>query len=153
MKRFVLSLSVLGLALVASEARSEGPTPQQAADYRHESFEALGKHMKATGMMVKGEAPITQADMVAHATAMNELSKALIGWFPEGSGPDKVKTDALPDIWAKRGDFEKAAKALQDESATLLAKAKANDVDGFKGQFRKVGGTCGGCHDNFRKDD
>jgi cytochrome c556 len=81
---------------------------------------------------------------------LNTSAKAIPSVFPQGSGPDAGKTDALPAIWQNRGDFEAKAKALETESAKLLQLAQAGDEAGFKGQFPAVGRTCGGCHENYR---
>ena len=127
--------------------------PQKVADYRHNAFEGLGKHMKVSSMMVKGEIAPTQADMVLHARAMNDTAKAIGGWFPAGTGPTDVsKTDALPAIWSDRSGFEARLADFDKASMELLKKAEANDVEGFKAAFGAVGKSCGGCHDGYRLD-
>ena len=122
-------------------------------DYRQNLYGSMGKHMKLSSMIVQGkiDAP---ADMLLHAQALHGAAKSLPNLFPAGTGPDAFpKTEALPAIWEDAAGFQAAIDAFDAESAKLVELAQAGDVAGFKAQFPKVGATCGGCHDSFRKDD
>ncbi|MCB9778961.1 MAG: cytochrome c [Alphaproteobacteria bacterium] len=152
-------LLALSLALPAS-AGDDAPAAsiqldaQKVYAYRHEVFEGIGAHMKALSMMVKGEAPVRQVDMKSHAIALQAMSTTVPHLFPKGTGPDAVKdTEALATIWTDPEGFAAATKAFQDSSAALVTAAEGGDMKVFSGAFRNVGKSCGGCHDNFRKDD
>lgn len=151
MRVLITTLFLLGLPAHADDAAK----PEDIASYRHNAMEALGKHMKTSAMIIKGQAPF-QGDLPAHAAAIEGLSANLVSWFPEGTGPDVVpKSDALPTVWSDRQGFEKAALTFQQEAAKLTAITKKEplDLDAFKAQFGAVGKSCGGCHDDFAKED
>jgi cytochrome c556 len=74
--------------------------------------------------------------------------------FPGGTGPASgLKTDALPAIWAQRTTFDGHAKKLIAEADKLVAVAGSGNAAAVGAQFKAVGGTCGGCHKQFRADD
>ncbi|MCB9680323.1 MAG: cytochrome c [Alphaproteobacteria bacterium] len=152
-----LSTVALGGALLlstfaATMAVSGDAAPADVVTYRQTVFDGLGSHMKATGMIVKGKAGGVD-DLAAHAEAIHATSLLIPSLFPAGTGPDAVKTDALPALWTDHAGFEAAAKKLQDESAKLVTVAKTKDLDAFKAQFGAVGKSCGGCHEHYRADD
>lgn len=144
----------LAALVVAPAAVSAETTPEDAASYRHELFESLGKQMKLSGMVLKGKAG-KASDLLAYATAIHATSLNIsMDMFPVGSGPDVVaKTRALPKIWEDPKGFDKAAKALQTESAKLVEVAKKADLEAYGAQFRNVGKSCGGCHDSYRAEE
>jgi cytochrome c556 len=70
--------------------------------------------------------------------------------FPPGSMSDK--SNAKPEIWEKRSEFEAAAKNLQTKAEELRDAARAKDqakVEAAMKDFGRV--TCGACHTPFRK--
>src|SRR5262249_33718923 len=79
-----------------------------------------------------------------------ETSKGIVPLFPQGSGPDKGKTAALPVIWEKWSDFVAAQQKLEQGTQKLLQLAQAKDEAGFKDQVKVIGQACGGCHEAFR---
>lgn len=136
-----------------ADAAADTAALQATVDYRHTLYESMGKHMKMASFIVKGQLDVPD-DMLLHAQALHGASKSIPKLFPAGTGPDNFeKTEALPSIWEDPEGFEQAVAAYQTETAKLVEVAKAGDVAGFKAQFGKVGATCGGCHDKFRKDD
>jgi cytochrome c556 len=69
--------------------------------------------------------------------------------FPEGSRTDK--SNAKPEIWQRRGEFESAAKNLETWAVRLRdASAKKDQaaVDAIVKDFGRQ--TCGTCHTPFR---
>jgi cytochrome c556 len=142
---------VTAIFLIAAPFALAGDAADQVK-YRQTSMSALGKHMKASGMIAKGKVD-RKEDMVLHARAMNDLSKTIVPTF--GTSPDAggEETEALPAIWEKPKAFAKAAKALEDATAALLVAAETGDVAQFAEARKKVGPTCGGCHDDFTKEE
>ena len=59
---------------------------------------------------------------------------------------------AKPEIWKDAAKFKEAGDKLQAEATKLNAAAKTGNLDNLKTAFAATGGTCKGCHDNFRKD-
>lgn len=128
-------------------------TPADAHTYRGTSLEAMGRHMKAMGMVVKGKVDRPQ-DLLGHAIALQEASAHLEEWFPAGTGPDVVEeTEALPEVWSDPEGFQAAAASFHEATAKLVEVARTNDPAAFAEQFGKVGAACGACHDKYRKDD
>lgn len=126
--------------------------PEKAVAYRQAEMSVIGKHMKATRLIVSGEVARPQ-DLVRHAEGIHAGSLDLASLFPEGTGPAKTKTEAKAEIWSKHADFETAVKNFQDASARLVEVAKTGDLAASKAQLDKVGETCGGCHDTFKVKD
>ncbi len=148
---FGVAFGLSGLAMAGEHGGEHAGAAATAYDHRHEFFEHLGGHMKAVGKFAKSEETLN-ADIVAHAKAMHEASQKLESHFAAGTGPDKFpKTRAKAEIWTNAADFKAAVTAFQTESAALVKLAEANDTAGFKAQAGKVGPTCGGCHEKFRK--
>jgi cytochrome c556 len=141
-----LTIAAFALLLLAAD------DPGAIVKYRQASMKALGQHMTACSLVVKHEIA-SRADLAAHAAAIAETSKNLPQWFPAGTGSDRVRTDAKPDIWRRRKDFEASAARLQREAAKLAAIARTSDAKAFDAQFKVVGESCNQCHDAFRVHD
>jgi cytochrome c556 len=145
---------VLMLVALAPAAALSADDPANVVKYREQVMESLGKHMKATSMISKGEIVRPKEDLVLHARAMHDVSGVLLSLFPPGTGPTEVKaTEAKADVWTRWKEFEAANAKFATESKKLLDLAEAGDVVGFKAQSAAVGKSCGGCHDTFRVED
>lgn len=83
------------------------------------------------------------------ARSIARWAKALPGMFPKGTGI--APSAALPNIWTDRAGFEAKAASYAAEADKLAAFATANDKAGFAAQWAVVRGTCGACHDVYRK--
>jgi cytochrome c556 len=135
---------LLGVAVIA-EAQN---APAQVSQ-RQELMKANGAAAKTLTQMVRGEQPWNQQAAHQAAMTLNNNSKQIPSLFPQGSGQETgVKTAALPTIWQNKADFDAKAKAMEAETAKLVA---ANDEAAVKAQFPNVGKTCGGCHENYRQ--
>jgi|JI7StandDraft_1071085.scaffolds.fasta_scaffold421210_1 cytochrome c556 len=146
MKRLLVGVLLLaGPVSVSAEL-----DPQDVQKYRHEVFEGMAKHMKALGLVVKGTANRPKSDAVMHARAVHEAGLLIGSMFPAGTGPDKVKTDALPAVWTDAAGFKAASDAFTVETGKLMASVDAGDLAAAGEQMRAVGKACGGCHDKFR---
>jgi cytochrome c556 len=152
MRKWFIATFILGFTLSASTAFSADPQPQSLVKYRGQVMGTMGKHMKMSSMIIKGEVDRPK-DAAYHAESLNKTSKILLSLFPEGTGPDAVKTDAKPEVWSDRTGFEAAVKAYSDATAQYMEVASSGDMDAIKGAFGKVGKSCGGCHDSFKVDD
>ena len=60
-------------------------------------------------------------------------------------------TDSKPEIWQNWEDFLSKAKALGEASNKLSEVAQGGDLKATMIQFRAVGDTCRGCHNDYRK--
>ena len=125
----------------------------KVAKERHEGFEGIGKAMKGIGDELKKPAPSIDT-IKANAAKINEAAPKVATWFPVGSGVEVApKSDALPAIWEKPAEFQQAAAKLVDEAGKFNALAQAGDVAAVGGGMKALGGSCKGCHDQFKKKD
>jgi len=70
--------------------------------------------------------------------------------FPAGSMTDK--SNAKPEVWEKKADFDAAAKTMQVKAEELRDAAKAKDQAKVEALMKDFGRqTCGACHTPFRK--
>ena len=142
-----IALAALAGGIAIAQAQTSGAG---AISARQDAMKAQGGAMRTLTPIVRGEQPWNQQAAVQAATTINNTSKAIPSVFPQGSGPEAGKTDALPGIWQNWADFQSKAKALETESAKLLQLAQTGDEAGFKAQFPAVGRSCGGCHETYR---
>lgn len=120
---------------------------------RQANFKVMGKSMKA--MFDEMKKPTQDvAVFQLNAKALADASRKVGGYFPKGSGPGAgVKTEALADIWAKPAEFKLAHGKLVAATGKFAVVAKSGNIDAIKAALPSVGGTCKGCHDQFRAKD
>ena len=116
---------------------------------RMDFMKDLGKASKSIGKMIKNEIRFDREQLIAHARLINEHSKTLLDYFPEGSL--QHPTEALPVIWENWGDFQKRNETLQIDSQKLLEIAQEGDKSAIAKQFAAVGRSCKGCHQDYRQ--
>ncbi len=89
------------------------------------------------------------------AIAVNAETMAIIAThiptlFPQGSLTEK--SNAKPEIWEKRPEFESAAQNLQSWAEKLRDTAKTKDAAATEPVMKDFGRqACGACHTPFRK--
>lgn len=146
-----LGMAAAILALAGGFAAAQAQTnAEKTIAARQEVMKANGGAMRALTPIVRGEAPWNQQAAVQAATTLAGAGAKIPSVFPEGTGPNAGKTDALPAIWQNWSDFQAKAKALETEATKLLQLAQSGDESGFKSQFPNVGRACGGCHESYR---
>jgi cytochrome c556 len=145
------------LALAAGGAFA-ADEPANIVKYRQATMKAISGHMAALAAMAKGEVSFTD-EAFGHAHAINQLSQNIDRLFPAGSGkgeiPD-VETRALPEIWHRGEDFQKAIMQLQGESKKLAELTEDGNFEqaAFAQQVGALGKQgCGNCHDTFREEE
>jgi cytochrome c556 len=142
MKRAGIVLAALSLAVAGTALAQDNPIKA-----RQDLMKKNGEATKLVNQMLKGDKPY---DAAAASTALTGIAGTLdqfITLFPEGSvGKD---TEAKPDIWKNRKDFDDWAKGLKDESLKA-AKAAASGADALKPVFAEVAQYCKGCHEKYR---
>jgi cytochrome c556 len=151
MKRSLMAaLAVAGLA-TALPAAAQFQKPEDAIKYRKAAFTLMGNHMGRLGAMAQGKAPFDAKVAAENAAVIEAVSKLPYVAFLEGT--DKGDTKAKADIWKNWEKFRAAAIKMQDEVTKLSATARAPGltVDQLKAAVGAVGGTCKGCHDDYRQ--
>ena len=122
-------------------------TPEDAADYRKALMMSLRGHIAASSMIARG---LVENDgyLVAHAKGLASGAKELHRVFQEGSNVGE--SEALPAIWEDEEAFAEAIARTEEATAAFVEAAEGGDQEAIMGAFRTVGGSCRGCHDNFR---
>ena len=151
MKRsIVIAVAALG-ALTGMNAQAQFQKPEDAIKYRKAAFTLMGNHMGRLGAMAQGKAPFDAKAAAENAAILDTVSKLPYVAFLEGT--DKGDTKAKPEIWKNWDKFRAAAIKMQEEVNKLSATARAPGltVDQLKTAVGAVGGTCKGCHDDYRQ--
>ncbi len=142
-------------AITVAAALLAVPTIAAAPDTikaRQDNFKAMGRSMKLISDELKKDAPAF-AVIRREAAALERAGKRIPGFFPRGTGPEAgVKTEALPAIWQKPADFRAAATKLNGATKGLRTAAAGTDAAKVRAALGATGGTCKGCHDQFRLD-
>lgn len=147
-------MTVLATALVA--IGMAGPlaaetSAEDALEYRESAMTALRGHIGAVSKIVRGLVE-DHGFLQKHADALASGAAELKHVFPAGSNVGE--SEALPVIWENPEAFaaalEKAKHATAEFSKVI---AEGGDEAAIAAAFREVGGSCRGCHDDFRRSD
>jgi cytochrome c556 len=150
-----LAISV-GLSLTALSAVADSAKSQKHADnalkMRKAVFSLLGSNMGPLGAMAKGKIPLDKQVVEKNAQRINQLSLMMGDYLKTDTSKFKLETDALDKIWQQQDKFAGKIEALTKSSDALYLAAKAGEEKAIKMAIRKVGGSCGSCHDDFKAD-
>jgi cytochrome c556 len=146
------SLSVVAIvagALGLSTLLYAKSEPEDLIKYRHNTMEAIGGHMGAISLLVRGK--VEQTDhLLDHAKALKATVDTINDVFPADSA--QGETEAKPEIWQKSEEFKKAVMKAEEAGAAFLAAVEQGDKGRVEERFKELGGSCKNCHDNFRKE-
>ncbi len=144
MRKSLLAFVAIAAALnFCASAAFAGPIEDRQA-----AMKANGQTMKILGGMAQGESPFDAAVVKEQGEAMAARFDALRNLFPPGSDKGPPETYAKPEIWS---DPEGFTAALDQAMNASLALAAATDEAQLKEAVGKVGGSCKGCHDKYRR--
>jgi len=149
MKPLILQLvrrvvPLLGL-LAVSLGTAHAGTPEDMVKYRRNVMDANGGLMGAANAILQGKVD-KKGQLVDYAKALGGLNQDLASLFPPGSnGGD---TDALPEVWSKRAEFDRHAKDTQIKAAAFASAAAGKDA---MAKFKDLSDSCKSCHKDFRK--
>lgn len=151
MSQSVLTLFAALLFSSASLAQSE-TSAREIMHERHENFETIGEAFKTIRDELRGAGNLQAIS--SSAQTIHDLARELRTWFPAGTGPETgIKTEAKPEIWQNKAEFNSAAERLVKESEKFLALTTSGDTSRIAGGVRGLGGACKNCHDQFRVDE
>ena len=153
MKMRTLTLaSVLAVAGLGLMPLALAQSPMQVHETRVAAMKDIGANLRIINESQKNLAD--HPKIVAAATKLRDHAKNIPSWFPAGTDMVAVanagKNHAKPEIWQARADFDAAARALELESNVMIQLASGSDNNAVQEQFKKLGATCGGCHQKFR---
>ena len=140
-------LAIAALALTSTFALAQSK-PEDMIRIREGGMGILSRNVSALNAMAKGDVPYNKEVAVQKAEFVNVLAAEIFA-SGFGAGSDKGwQTRAKPAVWAEADNF----KTAQDKLLGALKKvqASAGDQAALKTAMGDVGGTCKGCHDNFR---
>ena len=127
--------------------------PEDVVKYRKAVQQSLAAHMRIMKAVVRQKVSFT-GHLADQARALQVSSRTLVEnlavLFPAGTGADKVKTRAKPEIWQDWKKFEAGARRLGRETAMLAEVAKSGDMKAFAAQYKAVSKACAACHKPFR---
>jgi cytochrome c556 len=146
---------ILGTAFAAAALAQTVPAPppnlaKQAIDNRKAVFTLIGNNFKPVGEILRGNSTYESVDVGKYALRVAFLTGLLVEAFPEVSKTGD--TQAKPEIWSTRADFDKRVKDFGEHASALsqvVAQGGGNS-DAFKTAARAVAQDCKGCHDNYR---
>ncbi len=145
MRKQIVSLamaSVVSISASAADVKSQ-------IEHRQAIMEAIGGHFSAVFSTLKGPAS-EAANHQFHAETIARLAHMSRDVFPEGS--DKGKTEAKADIWDKPDAFQEALDTFVTRADAFAAASKTGDRGELAKAAKNLGGSCKGCHDDFKKD-
>jgi cytochrome c556 len=137
----------------AAAAPAAAPSPARVAiENRKAVFTLIGNNFRLIGGVLKGSTAYDAAAVQKSIARVVFLSGLVDDAFPDVSNVGEPETQAKPDIWTKRADFD---KKLKDFQTHLVALQIVNDTDknaseAFKTAAAAVGQDCKACHDDFR---
>ena len=147
----VLLLTLLASSLAASSALAQ-VKPEDAIKFRQSGYGFMAWNMGRIKTNVEG-GNFNKDEVVKAANAIQAIANSGMGalYLP---GTDKgtgwEKTRAKPEIWTDKETLGKAAMAFNKEANEMAKVAATGDVGAIGNQLGKLGGTCKGCHDDFK---
>jgi len=108
----------------------------------------MGDGMKSLAAMVTGKVPFASPKIKEIAVSLKGHAADIPGLFPKGSV--KGPSEATPAIWKNWAEFQRIAKDLEDLAGQLEGDA-SNSKPAALALFAKIGKSCSGCHQDYRK--
>ncbi len=158
-KGIVAAISTLLLSAISVTAFAQAPaagappqkTPaERAIEYRQALYTVLAGNWGPVGQMVAGRMPFNGPEAAKRAARAAQIAAMAVDAYPDVSKTGK--TEAKPEIWTDRAEFDKLNKNLADHTAALAAllAKDATASDAFKAAATAVANDCKACHDKFR---
>lgn len=139
-------LMALACLTMASPLLAAGADSVRA---RVHGYRELGAAFKAVNDGLRGEPQTVLIQQSARL--IRNSAREQYAWFPTGSDASAgVRTAAKPEIWARPAQFRAAQDAFARQADVFQRAAASGNVATMRAEARKLGGTCKGCHDQFR---
>jgi cytochrome c556 len=143
MKQFLNGVLVLGCLGLGQFALADGEVEVQ---YRQAVMKSIGGHMASMATILKNQ--VHMEDLVLHARGLAGLADIAPEVFPEGSDTEKSK--ALPAVWENPEEFSEAMQRMVDAAEGMASAAATEDMSEIGPAIQALGGSCKGCHDDFK---
>lgn len=141
------TISILAILIFTSFSFVYAQDDAAYLKYRQNLMKANGMYMGMIGDIMKSGLPLQGDIKYLAETVANNARLFESAWekkITEG------RTDSKPEIWQQWGNFVQAANASA-AAADELSMAATKGKGAIMAALRETGGTCGGCHRNFRK--
>lgn len=145
-----LLLALVSVALTTGTAVAQ-VKPEDAIKYRQSGYAFMAWNMGRIKQNVEGN--FNKDEVVKAANAIQAIANSGMGalYLP---GTDKGKgweeSRAKPEIWTDKEKMSKVATEFVKEANEMAKVAAGGDAGAVKAQLGKLGGTCKGCHDDFK---
>lgn len=145
-----LLLALVSVALTTGTAVAQ-VKPEDAIKYRQSGYAFMAWNMGRIKQNVEGN--FNKDEVVKAANAIQAIANSGMGalYLP---GTDKGKgweeSRAKPEIWTDKEKMGKVATEFVKEANEMAKIAAGGDAGAVKAQLGKLGGTCKGCHDDFK---
>ena len=152
-RKLAICACIAGLLASAPSAFAEDGPHDKAIKARQAMFQLYGFNIGILGAMAKEKMPYDAA--IATEAANNLSVAANLGQsqlWPQGSDnatEGNASTRALPAIWETYPAIAEKGDALKTAVAALVPVA-GNGLAALQGAMGDVGGSCKGCHDDYR---
>jgi len=157
MKKMLVILALAGAGLVAGcgqgeQTASADVDPQVAAliETRQGHLDGFGEANRNMNNALNAAQPDIEV-IRTNLQSIMAVAPDLTSWFPEGSGPESgARTDARPEIWERRAEFEARHADLLAGLQQFSATVESGDIAAIRAGLPVLGETCRGCHMPFR---
>lgn len=151
-----VTCAVIASLTVATTTIAKPATSEKQAKYvtelRQSVFKLIRSNMGPLGAMAKGKIPLDVAVVEKNAVRLNQLSLMIADYSRTDTSKFNVNTEALPKIWQEPAHYGEYVDKFTLASQALITAAQSKDEASIKKAIGGVGKTCGGCHDDFKKD-
>ncbi|WP_298442652.1 cytochrome c [uncultured Ferrimonas sp.] len=141
--------SVLMLCISGAQAKGAFDDGQDAIEYRQAAFGLIKENFADMAAMLKKKKPMDKQVFIERAQHLALLAPIPFNGF-HVRGADDGSTDALPEIWTHRSEFDAIANKFQQATTALAVASKEDDLKALGKAFGAVGKNCKGCHDQFK---
>ena len=143
---FISAITVCS-ALLSSQLALSADSQDQIK-HRQAIMEGIGGHLSAIFSTLKTPDSFGE-NYLFHAESLSHLAKISVDTFPPESA--KGKTKASEDIWSKPEEFKQAMDLMLERADGLVAAVNSGDTMALVDAAKKLGGSCKGCHDDFKQ--
>ena len=115
-------------------------------EYRQAVMKSIGGHMVSMGTILKNR--VHFEDLALHARGMAALAEVAPNVFPEGSNTEKSKS--LESVWEDPEGFAAAMDKFVGAARDMAEAADSSDMSRIGPAIQALGGSCKGCHDDYK---
>lgn len=147
-------LAVLVLTATSAAFAQQAPKPEQIIKWRQSVYQVLAWNNGRIKASVEGT--YNKDEVIRAANAIAAIANSGLGaLYPAGTETGKGwrETTVKPELFTDTAKAGEAARKFVTESNELAKVAATGDAAAVKVAFGKLGATCKGCHDDFRKKD